>query len=330
MTQDQINFDDPIYGEFSTTSPVLVELINCPSVQRLKGVSQFGLPDEYYHLEGFSRFQHSVGVMRLLQILGASEEEQIAGLLHDVSHTAFSHIIDWVVGRNVEEDWQDNQLASYIAKSEIPEILNKYEYDADRISNHQLFPLLEQEVPVLCADRIDYTFQEIDPLVARMCLQALSTHQDRIVFSNEDPARVFSKEFLKLQNQHWGGFEAVSRYTLFADVLKYALDQEIIRFDDLWQTDEFVISKLKAVLDKRIQYFLNLLRSKSLSDLPKNNLPTDKKFRFVDPEIVDNGMFCRLSECSSDYSNSLDQARRENQTGVFPVDLEACIKAVGI
>ncbi len=35
--------------------------------------------------------------MMLVNRLGGSLEEQIAALLHDVSHTAFSHVIDYVL-----------------------------------------------------------------------------------------------------------------------------------------------------------------------------------------------------------------------------------------
>lgn len=66
-------------------------------MQRLKGISQFRIPDKYYFKDNYSRFEHSIGVMVLLGKLGASQEEQIAGLLHDVSHKAFSHVYDWVV-----------------------------------------------------------------------------------------------------------------------------------------------------------------------------------------------------------------------------------------
>ncbi|HUB93002.1 MAG TPA: HD domain-containing protein [Verrucomicrobiae bacterium] len=89
-----MTIDDRVYGSAEVNSNVLLDLINSQPVQRLKGIAQFGIPDEFYHKQNYSRYEHSVGVMILLQRLGASEEEQIAGLLHDVSHTAFSHVID--------------------------------------------------------------------------------------------------------------------------------------------------------------------------------------------------------------------------------------------
>ena len=120
---------DRVYGKVKIESPVLLELIKSKSLQRLKGISQFGIPDEFYYLKNFSRYEHSIGVMILLKQLGASEKEQIAGLLHDVSHTAFSHVIDWVVGEGLTEDFQDNQHKNFIKSSPLTKILKKYNYD---------------------------------------------------------------------------------------------------------------------------------------------------------------------------------------------------------
>ncbi len=75
---------DQVYGQVEVNSPVLCELILSAPLQRMRGVAQLGLPDEYYHKKGFNRFEHCVGVMLLLKKLGASEEEQIAGLLYGV------------------------------------------------------------------------------------------------------------------------------------------------------------------------------------------------------------------------------------------------------
>ena len=85
-----MKIEDRVYGEEEIREKVLVDLINCKSIQRLKGLAQFGLPDEYYHRNGFSRYEHSLGVLIFLRKFGTDLNEQIAGLLHDVSHTAFS------------------------------------------------------------------------------------------------------------------------------------------------------------------------------------------------------------------------------------------------
>jgi len=37
-----MRYKDPIYGEVEITEPVIVELINSPSLQRLKGIDQAG------------------------------------------------------------------------------------------------------------------------------------------------------------------------------------------------------------------------------------------------------------------------------------------------
>jgi hypothetical protein len=82
---------DPLYGSFKIKEKVLLDLLKSQPVQRLKGVSQQGFPKRETKTDFpiFTRYEHSVGVMLLLRRLNASVEEQVAGLIHDVSHTAF-------------------------------------------------------------------------------------------------------------------------------------------------------------------------------------------------------------------------------------------------
>lgn len=91
-----MRYDDAIYGRNEITEPVLLDLMKSDAMQRLKGISQHGVTALLGITPPFSRFDHSVGVMLLVRRLGASLEEQVAALLHDVSHTAFSHVIDFV------------------------------------------------------------------------------------------------------------------------------------------------------------------------------------------------------------------------------------------
>lgn len=86
---------DDIYGEIKINEPILLKLLGSPSILRLKKISQCGVPDRYYHLKNYSRYEHSVGAMILLRKLGATLEEQVAGLLHDVSAGPF-RLLFWL------------------------------------------------------------------------------------------------------------------------------------------------------------------------------------------------------------------------------------------
>jgi hypothetical protein len=312
--------NDRIYGETTIESEVIAELINSKPMQRLKGIGQYGVPDAYWHKKGYSRYEHSVGVMLLLKKLGASQEEQITGLLHDVSHTAFSHVIDFVIGEGGSESYQDEQHERFVSESEIPSILKRYGYNVARITDYHHFGLLERDSPDLCADRIDYSLRDFPADVAKTCLQALTVVDNRIVFTNKKAATLFANHFLKQQMEYWGGFEAVARYKLFATALRQALQDKTITMDDFWQNDAFVVGKLVASTNPSVQTMLRTLQNKSLANLPKSSLTVQKKFRHVDPHFVHKDTLVRLRHVSPDFANKLEQARQTNELGiVIPV-----------
>ena len=77
-------------------------------VQRLKGIKQLGLVETVYPGASHSRFEHSIGTMhmagRMAEHLGLSGEDarkvRLAGLLHDLGHSALSHAVEGVLSRN--------------------------------------------------------------------------------------------------------------------------------------------------------------------------------------------------------------------------------------
>lgn len=311
-----MDITDNIYGSYSITSPVLLELLHSKPLLRLKDISQMGPPDPYYHIPNYSRYEHSVGVMLLLKHLGASEIEQIAGLLHDVSHTAFSHLIDWVLGSGRVENFQDNQHESFINNSEIPSILKKYDYSVDKITNYKHYTLLEQDIPSLCADRIDYSLREFPAETARRCFSHLEVFQNHITFKDEESAYLFAHEFLSRQNHHWGGYEAVTRYNLFSRALRKALNIHIISMKNFQGPEQPIIKIIEESKDEEIQTILQTLKNKDLSYLKKDSKVTCKKFRYVDPEIHIKNQIVLLSKINNDFLNEIEQAKIENEVGV--------------
>lgn len=306
---------DRIYGDIKLTSPIICSLIQTKAFQRLKTISQFGIPDEFYHISGYSRYEHSLGVYILLNRLRASEEQQIAGLLHDLSHTAFSHVVDWVIDNVSNENFQDKSHVDIVNKGEIAEILTQHNYNPSQIANLQAFTLLEREVPDLCADRIDYALREISKPVIEACLPTLIVHNNEIIFNSIDTASIFAHSFLDIQINHWAGYEAITRYSIFSQLLKDAMGAGVISFADLWETEEGVIHKINKSNTKKYQEILDLLTQKDLSFLPKSKNPIKKKLRYVDPKIQTSNGVLRLSEINPTFKLTINKAIKQNRQG---------------
>ncbi|MGY4884717.1 MAG: HD domain-containing protein [Nanobdellota archaeon] len=311
-----MKFKDNLYGIQEVSSPIFLDLIHSPSVQRLKDISQLGMPDEYYHIRGFSRYEHSLGVFFLLKKLGAGLEEQVAGLLHDVSHTAFSHVIDWTIGDPTKEDYQDKSHRDFLMNSEIPEILKKHNLDINYISDYKKFNLLEREVPSLCADRLDYSLRESalnhSKGLAKKILSNLSVRNNQILFMNQDTAREFGEEYARLQREDWGGEEARTRYYILSGVLREALNKKLISLEDLKKPEKDLLDSLYSSKNNFILQNLNLLKNGFHIFEDDFGIELKKKFRYVDPEVLFNGHYLPLSKISKEYAQLIEAGQKDN------------------
>lgn len=98
---------DPIYGRVNLSELEHI-IINTPEMARLRRIQQLGLADLAFPGANHTRFEHSVGTLfiadKIARALGLSEEEivkvRLAALLHDIGHSAFSHVVESVLKRN--------------------------------------------------------------------------------------------------------------------------------------------------------------------------------------------------------------------------------------
>lgn len=323
-----MKIEDKIYGKEEINEQILIDLINSPAVQRLKKISQMGIPDEYYHRPTFSRFEHSVGVLVLLRKLGAALDEQIAGLLHDVSHMAFSHVIDWVIGDPTKQDYQDKTLLKTFEETKIKNILEINGFDYKKIADLKSYSLLEQSAPLLCADRVDYSLREIRFLHgeqdAEKILKDLKNINGKIVLASLEAAELLAKHYVNLNKGHWAGNEAKTRYYILADILRKAIKENIISIEDMMKTDKEVIELLNKSKNKKILSGLKLLKNGfCLKKTGKRGIILQKKFRYIDPEFFHNGKIVTLSEFSKDYKEILEEERKhsliEERFLIFPL-----------
>ncbi len=312
---------DLLYGDFDVKEDVLLELIDSYPLQRLKKVSQHGFPKKETAItfETYSRYEHSIGVMLLLRKLNAGLEEQIAGLIHDVSHTAFSHVIDWAVGDPSKGSYQDNALSDYIKNSEIAGILSKHGYDVDRISGLEEngdYRLLEREMPDLCADRVDYALRDSHYFLGMdtdECVNSLVAYKDEIVFGTERAADEFARYYGMCQRNYWSGSEAMLRYHFIGMALKEALEKKVITMQDLYKDETYLIGKFRESREGRIAYNINMgLGKLKFVEGEDGDIRLRSKMRCVDPKFLDAGTVRRLSEAEPNYKRAMEEEKRRS------------------
>jgi len=313
---------DSIYGSFDL-EPVLAELIQTKPLQRLKNIHQGGASYLVNPNWNVTRFDHSVGVMLLIKKLGGSIEEQIAGLLHDISHTAFSHVIDFVL-ENEEQDFHDQIFEKSIQSSEIPSVLKKHGFNLLSILPIEKWSLLEQPLPLLCADRIDYTLRDLSvynmiPLEDVLkFVDQLRVMDNKICIKTIGAAEWFVKAYYTEVIDFFLHPSNVYGYVVLTDILRLAMDKQIIHFDDFLLDDSSVWKKLIDSKDEEVLQKIKDISKTVISDEEKYDIHQKKKVRIIDPLVlVDKVQLKKVTEVSTKVIELNQQALEKSLKGTF-------------
>ena len=149
-------------------SGVAEALLDTPTVQRLRHISQLGTVQLVYPSANHTRFEHSLGVYHLadraLAELGiegrVAERIRAAALLHDVGHGPFSHNIEALIHRKTGKYHDD--VDELLASGDVGEILREHDLDPAHIAGlvageGQFGQLVSGELDV---DRMDYLVRD--------------------------------------------------------------------------------------------------------------------------------------------------------------------------
>ncbi|TMW70150.1 HD domain-containing protein [Alteribacter natronophilus] len=297
---------DPIYGK-TEIKGVLEDLIQSSAIQRLKKIRQAGAPACFKTEWNVSRYDHSIGVMLLVRRLGAGLEEQAAALLHDIGHTALSHFVDVVYERG-DEDYHEQLAGELVANTEIPDILRSHGFTPDLILNvnSDRYPLLEQPLPHLCADRIDYTLRDQHlyfgvPLArVEAFLGSLRVSESGLIYADtEEQAEWFTACFY----DEVAGFfmEPFNIYAnqLLKPLVREAMEEGIIEKRDWLSTDGAFLDQL-ATYPPAKEVMEQLENPPALKKCPTDaaDLVHRVKPRIIDPDVLYKGEIVPLSRVS--------------------------------
>ncbi|AHA70524.1 MULTISPECIES: HD domain-containing protein [Bacillus] len=315
---------DVLYGEFEVDQ-VVEELISSKSMQRLKGIHQAGASYLVNEKWNVTRFDHSVGVMLLVKKLGGSVEEQIAGLLHDVSHTAFSHVIDYVFD-NEDESYHEEIFSSVVKNSEIPAILAKHGYNyEDILLDDSKWTLLERSAPELCADRVDYTLRDmytygyISLEEVHSFLEDVIAVEGKMVLQSIEMAEWFTETYYKEVIDFFMKPMNIYGNDMLAKMLKVALHKRIIHADDFLLEDEELISKLQQCNDSEVHALLRKVHPnvKVKEDRDDYDLYQKNKVRLIDPPLLREGEVVQSSVVSEKIKQMSEVAYEKAVRGMY-------------
>lgn len=332
-----------LYGTFMVDEPLLIELFDCPQMKRLEKIQQLGVYCKFSKNYNFNRYDHSVGVWALVRRMGGSLKEQVAALLHDVSHTAFSHVGGFAFIDTALPDaaarmdaYQDDEHERYLYESGIASILHKYGFSVQDIYHkNSSFKILEQNLPDMCADRFEYNVQGAlwEGLLTReqadTIVENIRYENEKWYFVNHQSARQFALVSMIMTRTIWGSPESYITGIWLGSALRRAvaigdLSFDAIRFSD----DRYVWSVLETSTDKEIMTSVKKIvnvRDFFVCNHHEYDEVVVNKFRGVNPLVKTGYGLQRLTEIDEDFAHEYYKLKCLMQNGWPIQNLIGCV-----
>lgn len=319
-----ITLDVP-YGRFEIDNPCIEELLQSPPFERLKKVHQYGISTLNQIDYTYSRYDHCLGVFLILNHHQLSQKEQISGLLHDVSHTAFSHFGDYFFKSHGEDAWQDLNHNQYLQKTGLASILEKNHFlISDVYHKNKEFQALDQSLPHLCADRLDYNIQGAfrAGLLTKQELQNLfhnlKWENNSWSLSDVDLAKKLSFSCIYMMETIWSCPVAYLSNLILSKIADIAISIQLFTADDIWlKSDTDILNTLQSCNNHQIQEGLELIEH--LPSLVEEGSKFNIKYkcRAIDPMIRKIDRLEKLSDIDPDFKNAFENAKKRANRGFF-------------
>jgi HD superfamily phosphohydrolase len=261
---------DPVHGAIRIDELERRLILSRP-MQRLKGIKQLGLVETVYPGAVHSRFEHSLGTMymagRMAEHLALSGEEirkvRLAGLLHDLGHSALSHAVEGVLRRNPDiqptlsgkrvsrhEEFTRQIIAAHPFGEEALQLAKRDFCSADElfrevadIASGKRPPLGQIIVGDLDADRIDFLLRDshhsgvsLGLIDTDQILQSLTISNGRIVLAGEGDYRAemshtAAESMLIARSHHYNALIYHPTVQSIRAMLLAALERALSRMD---------------------------------------------------------------------------------------------------
>ena len=316
---------ETILGPLETNDPIVDQLLDSEAMLRLQHIDQCGINFYFGYNPPFSRYDHCLGVYALLKRYNAPQKECIAGLLHDVSHTVFSHVGDVLFD---EEGYQDNIHAWHLEQMGLGELLAGHNITIEEVlPDNEEYKALEQELPTLCADRIEYNlhkayvFGMIDTQKINKLLKDLHFENDTWFFSSPKSAKKLADLSLYFTEHFYGAPYNLALMQITAQMLQQAMDIGLITSDEVhFGKDLDILERLKTnedpIIQKGIIQCSDIHAHVELAENEDYDVHIYTKFRGIDPWVMQEGELHKLTDLDPSYKKRYERIKAHVAKGV--------------
>ncbi len=307
----------------SHEAELVLALLDSPALNRLRNINQYGpiqmVDSQGHNNESYSRYDHSLGVFYLLNRFGAPFVEQISGLLHDITHSAFSHVSDYLFSELTagDPDYHDSRFIRFANTYGVSSILNQHHLSADDVTpkGNRHFTRLEQPLPELAADRLDYILQgatrrkllcraQVEAILADLSFDPVTEHW---YVSRAESARLIADASIALNRDVFVTAWGRMLYQWTAAAVKELLRSGTINNDDFFFTtgDQELWQTIQQ--SPQVQTLAGQMRSAWYKvqevSMPGENTVTFKnvRCRITDPRVGSATNWLRLTELDNNY-----------------------------
>lgn len=323
----------------------LDKYIALPSLQRLNGISLFCGTDWtnlYNNHIKYSRLDHSIGVALIIWHFTKDKIQTLAGLLHDISTPVFSHVTDFRKGDALTQTATESLTALFIQKDEkLQNYLYKDGINPKDVEDYHNYPICDNEIPGLSADRLEYSFPSGIALDASWDLKTIKKCYDNITiftsqnnqnkedncielgFSDIPEAELYCYNFCSMGHILLLNENKLTLQML-GQIMNMAVELKILNEEEFFTLSEAqVINEIeKWILNNRVliynednahRFAVYYYTFRNMTEILHTNekQPDDLYFnvslnvkkRYINPLVKNNGKIYRLSEISSTAAN---------------------------
>ena len=301
----------PDYPDF------LDKYIALPVLQRLQGVGLLCGTDWtklYKNRFYYSRLDHSVGVALIIWHFTKDKAQTLAGLFHDASTPVFSHVSDFRKGDALTQTATEAPNERLLTNdSALCQLLAKDGLSVEQICDYHVYPVADNEIPQLSADRLEYMFPSGMALDGSWDLASIErAYNDIVVLKNEDGQDELGFRTLKIAEDYCRRFCMIghilqlneNKLTLhmLGQIMNLAVEEGLLHEEDFMNKSEREIMEILDSHPTRLyQTFRNMTRIEH-TDQP---LPPQEYFcvslkvkqRYIDP-LLASGRLSQISPSS--------------------------------